>query len=73
MILPPLLSLFDGIEQVAAEMAELGGRGWYAFCEFLPSVPYRHRRAARRHARTAGRLEASSIKAARGSSLSTLD
>ena len=41
LILPPLLSLFDGIEQVAAEMAELGGRGWYAFCEFLPTVPYR--------------------------------
>eukprot|EP00966_Prymnesium_polylepis_P278144 6427078-Prymnesium_polylepis.1 len=22
-------------------MAELGGRGWYSFCEFLPSVPWR--------------------------------
>lgn len=40
-ILPPLLSLFEGIHQAAAEIGELAQRGWYTLGDHIPTFPFR--------------------------------
>ena len=40
-VLPSLLSIFEGIDAVADELAALSKRGWYGVFEHIPMIPFR--------------------------------
>lgn len=40
-VLPNLLSLFDGVDAVADEITSLAKRGWYGIFDWIPMIPFR--------------------------------